>query len=153
MAHCETAVRRRFAAVPRTARRAHNQALFRQVNDYIAAANLRLDPDTAAEAEFICECDQLGCSQLLRLPLRDYALVRSATTMFVVLPGHEDLDHERVVADRGGCLIVRTNPGGEETRGGGESRAARRGSRRRTPPLPPREGEGRAQVPSLHRSR
>jgi hypothetical protein len=73
--------------------------------------------------EFFCECDQLGCTGRIRLPLREFAFVRGSTSLFVVLRGHEDREHERVVTDHGSYLIVRTLPpgDGEDSGQGGSS--------------------------------
>jgi hypothetical protein len=56
------------------------------------------------------ECQQLGCTELLSLPVEDYALLRADATLFLVLPGHEEPEHETVVVDAGSYLIVRTKP-------------------------------------------
>jgi hypothetical protein len=97
--------------MPRSGRKAHNQALFRQVNEHIADAAARFELDAGAEADFIWECDHLGCTQLVRLSVGGYVLVRNDATLFLVLPGHEDPEHETVLVDEGSYLILRTKPG------------------------------------------
>jgi hypothetical protein len=68
-------------------RSAKNQATFRDANERIeeAAAKL-LDGD---EAPFICECPNLDCTELIRVPFAVYAAVREHGQRFLVSPGHE----------------------------------------------------------------
>ena len=88
---------------------ARTESLFRDVNERIAETAERFDSDDAA---FVCECSQLGCSELLQLPAAAYGRLRDDHTTFLVLTGHEDLDHETVVERADGYLLVRNRPGG-----------------------------------------
>jgi hypothetical protein len=96
--------------MPRVERKARNQALFRQVNERIAeqASNWEAQPEAQL---FICECSRIGCTAQVELPALAYARVREDPTTFLILGGHEDLDHEEVLADEGNYLIVRNRPG------------------------------------------
>jgi hypothetical protein len=96
--------------VARVERQARNQALFREVNEHIAEVSARFDVD-AGRQEFVCECSHLGCADMIEVPIEVYGRVRGDATLFLVLHGHEDLGHERVVEDLGEVLIVRTAPG------------------------------------------
>jgi hypothetical protein len=98
--------------VPRIARKAQNQALFREVNERIAEVGSGLDE--SEEREFICECAHLGCTALVPLAPAAYARVRDDPTTFLVLAGHEDTGHEEVIEDAGAYLIVRAKPGPAE---------------------------------------
>jgi hypothetical protein len=54
--------------MPRGARKLRNQALFREVNDRIAALSTEMD-GAESEAGFVCECRQLGCAELIQVPI------------------------------------------------------------------------------------
>lgn len=82
---------------------AETEALFREVNEGIAAAAERFDAD---EAEFVCECSDSGCADRLDVPLAEYERVRSEATHFLLAPGHEAAGLERVVRRRRGYWVV-----------------------------------------------
>lgn len=44
-----------------------------------------------------CECGRLECSERIPMTAAEYEAVRSRSTTFVVTPGHEQIDVERVV--------------------------------------------------------
>jgi len=102
--------RRRRNDVPQVARKARNQALFREVNERIAELAAHFEVASGPQA-FVCECSQLGCTELLRLPATAYSRLRDDPTTFLVLAGHEDLDHETVLERTDGYLLVRNKPG------------------------------------------
>jgi hypothetical protein len=52
----------------------------------------------------------MGCTAQVQIPAHDYAQLRENPSAFLVLPGHEDAAHERVLARRPGYLIVQTRP-------------------------------------------
>ena len=83
----------------RFARQAHNEALFREVNDRIAQLGERAQawsPDRTVE--FLCECgEEGGCGKRVRVPIDVYERVREQDDRFVVVPGHETLEIERAV--------------------------------------------------------
>jgi uncharacterized protein (DUF1499 family) len=84
-------------------RRATIEALFRDVNERIAESAERFDADTT---EFVCECSDPNCVHRVQASLAEYEKVRAEPTTFLVTPGHEQNDIERVIADRGGFRIV-----------------------------------------------
>ena len=84
-------------------RRATNEALFRDVNERIAESAERFD---AAETEFVCECADPSCTHKVPASLVEYEEVREDPTTFLVVPGHEHEDIERVVEDRGRFRII-----------------------------------------------
>jgi hypothetical protein len=84
-------------------RRATTEALFRDVNERIAESAERFD---AAETEFVCECSDPNCTHRVEASLDDYEDVRDDPTTFLLLPGHEQKDIERVVSDRDGFRVV-----------------------------------------------
>ncbi len=84
-------------------RRAMNEALFRDVNERIAESAERFD---AEHTEFVCECSDPNCTHRVSASLAEYENVRSDPTTFLLAPGHEEEDIERVVSDRGRFRIV-----------------------------------------------
>jgi hypothetical protein len=84
-------------------RRATTEALFRDVNERIAESAERFD---ANETEFVCECADPNCTHRVSASLGEYEEVREDAATFLVVPGHEHGDIERVVSDRGRFRIV-----------------------------------------------
>jgi hypothetical protein len=84
-------------------RRARTEALFRDMNERIAESAERFDADST---EFVCECSDPSCTHRVSASLVEYEDVRATPTTFLVVPGHEHEDIERVVADRGRYRIV-----------------------------------------------
>jgi hypothetical protein len=84
-------------------RRATTEALFRDVNERIAESAERFD---AEETDFVCECADPNCTHRVSATLVEYEGVREEPTTFLVTPGHEQSDIERVISDRGRFRIV-----------------------------------------------
>jgi hypothetical protein len=84
-------------------RRATTEALFRDVNERIAESAERFD---AKESDFVCECADPSCTHRVSASLAEYEEVRAEPTTFLVAPGHEESDIERVVSDLGRFRIV-----------------------------------------------
>ena len=84
-------------------RRATTEALFRDVNERIAESAERFD---ATGTEFVCECSDADCTHRVPASLAEYEEVRADPTTFLLAPGHEQQDIERVVSDRGRFRIV-----------------------------------------------
>jgi hypothetical protein len=88
----------------RAQRRAGNETSFRTVNEAIAAG--RPLADAEQPVGFVCECARVGCTVVLELTCGEYRTVRSDPRRFVVAPGHEAPDLERVVSRREGWTLV-----------------------------------------------
>ena len=84
-------------------RRATTEALFRDVNERIAESAERFDAD---ETEFVCECSDPNCTDRVPVALSVYETVRSDPATFLLAPGHEQDDIERVIAKAGRFNIV-----------------------------------------------
>ena len=80
-----------------------SQLLLRDVNERIAevAAGWADDPP-----EFLCECSNEACIETLALSREEYEIIRSSPNRFVVLPGHELLEVDRVVEARERFILV-----------------------------------------------
>jgi hypothetical protein len=84
-------------------RRAKTEALFRDVNERIAETAERFD---ASGTEFVCECSDPNCTHRIEASLAEYETVREDPTTFLIAPGHEHQDIERVVSHRGHFQVV-----------------------------------------------
>jgi hypothetical protein len=93
----------------RAAKQARNETLHREVNERLAKIDKRADASWASDGEtfeFLCECDAGdGCDARVRMRLTEYEQVRQQDDRFAVVPGHENLEIERVV-DRGDGYVV-----------------------------------------------
>jgi hypothetical protein len=83
--------------------RAQTEAVFRTVNERIAETAERFD---AQSTEFVCECADPSCAHRVEATLEEYEEVRADATTFMLVPGHEQRDIERVIADRGRFHVV-----------------------------------------------
>jgi hypothetical protein len=94
----------------RTARQARNEALHREVNEQLATIDERAEAgwaDADQLFEFLCECASgEGCDWRLRMKLAEYEQVRQQDDRFVVAPGHENRQIERVVDEHERFLVV-----------------------------------------------
>ncbi|HEY2653009.1 MAG TPA: hypothetical protein VGI50_13875 [Solirubrobacteraceae bacterium] len=81
-----------------------NEAVFREINEGIERGQWPGEEDSPTS--FRCECARLGCNDLIEVNLRDYQHVRSDPRYFMVVPGHERLDVEKVVERHPGYLVV-----------------------------------------------
>ena len=94
----------------RTQRVGRNEALFRQVNEQINAVNASFGRVTR-ELAVVCECGDPQCVEQITLPLPDYEALRANPVYFVVKPGHQAADLERVVARHDDYWIIEKHPG------------------------------------------
>src|SRR6478672_5668143 len=86
-------------------RAARNEALFREVNENIARLEERHGA-TTAEPVFLCECANADCTDHLSVEADVYTRVREQPRLFLLIPGHQDPQLERVVERHGDYLIV-----------------------------------------------
>jgi hypothetical protein len=84
-------------------RRATTESLFRDVNERIAESAERFEADST---EFVCECSDPTCTDRVPASLEEYEQVRAEPTTFLIAPGHEQADIERVIEKRGRFQIV-----------------------------------------------
>jgi hypothetical protein len=84
-------------------KRARTEALFRDVNERIAESARRFD---ASATQFVCECADPTCTHRLEATLEEYERVREDGATFMLAPGHDHSDIERVVAVRRGFHVV-----------------------------------------------
>src|SRR5438309_2784413 len=91
-------------------RRAHNEALFRELNERVKEIEERLEPNgmgaPPAQLEFLCECGDLDCTTRFAMSRPEYEAVRSHSSYFVVIPAHVDEHVEHVVQVGPGYVVV-----------------------------------------------
>jgi hypothetical protein len=75
-------------------RMARTESAFRELNEAIEQTALRLDAD---KATFVCECADPQCAHRVTAELDDYESLREEPTHFLVAPGHDKPEIERVV--------------------------------------------------------
>jgi hypothetical protein len=102
---------------PQDDRRAENQALFRDINERVSRMRDHAGDSGQAAGEggrapielleFLCECARHDCLEKLQMSLAEYERVRSTPTDFVVAPGHQVADIERVVSANDRFTVVR----------------------------------------------
>jgi len=93
----------------RLERLALNQVVFREVNERL----LELLGTSPGTTEFLCECSNLECTDAVPLTLLDYERVRSRSSQFVIVPGHEIPEIEEVTSASDGYFVVRKLYGAE----------------------------------------
>ena len=80
----------------RQRRVAENESIFREVNEQVIRA---LPGAFGAEdyMQFVCECAQPSCTELIEMTRPQYETVRANGRRFAIRPGHETAGVERVV--------------------------------------------------------
>ena len=77
-------------------RLARNQVIFREVNQRLREM---LDAVPSGMGDYLCECSDVGCSETIELDTTEYEAIRSMPNVFLIVPGHERLEVERVLVD------------------------------------------------------
>jgi hypothetical protein len=87
---------------------AHNEALFREVNERVQELEQERqdDADPRVRWEFLCECGQATCAEPVRMTRAEYEGVRSDPVRFAVLRGHENPEVGRVLERNDRFLVV-----------------------------------------------
>lgn len=73
---------------------AENEAYFRRLNEHIAGG---ASIDESFLHGFLCECGDPDCIDAVSLTRAEYEAARSEPTWFVIVPGHELAELERIV--------------------------------------------------------
>lgn len=90
-------------------RLARNQVLFREVNERLR----ELLDESVGMTEFLCECSNDDCIETVSLDLPEYERIRAFSDRFVVLPGHEILEIEKIVYESDRYSLVKRIEGAE----------------------------------------
>ena len=89
----------------REERLARNEALFRGVNERVRDVKGD-EADLGERIRFVCECGRESCLEEVELTLTEYETVRSVPTQFIVKPGHEFGDVERILTANDRYFVV-----------------------------------------------
>ena len=100
---------------------ARNESLFRASNREIERASQDAGDREESEIEVLCECGQEGCRELITVTISDYDKAHGQADRFIVVPGHDTPEIERVVELSERYLIVDKFGEAEEISEGGSS--------------------------------
>jgi hypothetical protein len=85
---------------------AENEARFRDANESLRGRFRELGELDGHALPFLCECGDETCTQVVRLQAAEYEDVRAYDARFLIVPGHQMLDSERVVEEHGRYDVV-----------------------------------------------
>jgi hypothetical protein len=94
----------------RAERLGRNEALFRSVNERLEALNETFSTVTE-RFEIICECANSDCAQQIAIDVESYERARDDASLFLVVPGHENFNVEKVLERHDSYHLVRKNEG------------------------------------------
>ena len=95
-------------------RLAKNEALFRDVNERVKRIDAEHGVPEDELWDFLCECGDGECLARVSLTIREYEAVRANSVQFLVVPGHEEPEVERVLEQTRRYAIVEKKPGERE---------------------------------------
>jgi hypothetical protein len=87
----------------RQERMIENEKLFREVNERVADLQ---DNFSAPDPEWVCECGDGTCFAKVAVPTEDYQQIRAHGDWFLITPGHEKADIERIVRRSAEFVVV-----------------------------------------------
>ena len=96
----------------REERIARNETLFREVNERIEDVSRSVG--LRESLEFLCECGIPDCPQPILLSRAEYEAVRADPRHFVIVPGHEHPEFERVIEQNERYAVVEKDGEAEE---------------------------------------
>ncbi|HST15601.1 MAG TPA: hypothetical protein VLJ44_12210 [Gaiellaceae bacterium] len=90
----------------RRTRAAHNQSLFREVNERISVLSSKYVAESPTVG-YVCECLDMSCAESVQLAHDEYERLRRDDNQFFVAPGHEDRTVEEVIEANDRYLVVK----------------------------------------------
>ena len=88
-----------------------NEAVFREVNEQVEGLNRGMAAISDNQMHIVCECGDLDCVERLVVPASKYEEIRSDSSPFFIVHGHEKPDVEDVVDQTDSYDVVRKHPG------------------------------------------
>ena len=85
---------------------AANESIFRDVNERVVEIDRAHGLPADDVSTFVCECSDSGCLERVALSLDAYEEIRKSPTRFVLVPGHELDEIERVVERQRRYVVV-----------------------------------------------
>jgi hypothetical protein len=104
----------------REERAVRNELAFREANESLRGVfESASGQDPEGTYPFLCECGDRACTEVVHLSLEVYASVRAHPARFLILPGHKQLEVERIV-DAGDVyeIVEKSGAAGEIARAG-----------------------------------
>jgi hypothetical protein len=83
-------------------RLARNQVIYCEVNERLR----EIAGPAESPTEYLCECSDVACHETIELEVTEYEAVRAASRAFVITPGHERPEVERVVEENDRFALV-----------------------------------------------
>ena len=80
-----------------------NEILFRQVNEHVVGGGRR----PSESFEIVCECEDTGCMEHVRVTTESYERARSEPTRFLLKPDHANPEFETVIESHHDFVLVR----------------------------------------------
>ena len=95
------------ATFSRLGRLGQNDSLFREVNDRLRELAAPVEPGAPPRlTQYLCECADDACLELIELTPEEYETIRSYRAAFVVFPGHESREANRVLERNDRFVLV-----------------------------------------------
>jgi hypothetical protein len=85
-------------------RAAHNEEIFREINEKIDAGAER--HGVSSRLPFHCECTAVSCTETIELDPATYERIAANPLHFVVKPDHRVEEVEVVIAEHGDYIVV-----------------------------------------------
>jgi hypothetical protein len=89
--------------------RAENELIFKKRNDSIKNRVKELQSSYAETADiplqFMCECANEDCTEPITMTVAEYEVARLNNREFIIKPGHEQTDIEKVVHHDGFVIV------------------------------------------------
>lgn len=89
--------------------RAENEEAFRRANQKLRESVEKLYEEDETHI-FLCECSSMDCQERLPITIDEFKTLSGKAGRFAVIPGHEQLDIERIVAQHEGWTVVEKSP-------------------------------------------
>jgi hypothetical protein len=83
-----------------------NELLFRDANEQIAARRDELEVNDT-RTPYLCECEDDGCTAIVRLHPEEYRQVRAENHRFVIVPGHPTIGEPTGLSGDGWVCVTK----------------------------------------------
>jgi hypothetical protein len=87
-------------------RRVRNELLFRAANEKLRSLNVAFERFADEHALFVCECSRTECIEHIELAVSRFDGICASPDRYLVVPGHETLEVERVVSREPAYFVV-----------------------------------------------
>jgi hypothetical protein len=90
-------------------RRVANELAFKQYNQQLQAQVTRLLPSqnrSSYKIGFVCECSDETCHEKIELTVNQFRRYSVRSDRFLIKPGHQESDIEKIVETRDGYAVV-----------------------------------------------